>query len=137
MLDVYHKWFVCHQMEHLSQKKSEMSASYESQLNDLEQRFEARLEKEAARSKRKCDALTANLNKVRCSCSCVVRNQDLLLSTVVIRLLHNVSVEFPSCPIDHSDDVFLFALYSFHGNIWALCSSKKVSQKVLKMSENR
>ena len=84
LLDVCHNWFVCHQMEHMSQKKSEMSASYEIQLNDLEQRFEARLEKEAARSKRKCDALTANLNKVRCSCCCVVMNQDMLLSTLVI-----------------------------------------------------
>ena len=54
-------------MEHLSEKKTEMSASYESQLNDLEQRFQARLDKEAAKSKRKCDALTASVTKV-CSC---------------------------------------------------------------------
>ena len=66
-MDVFLNWFICHQMEHLSEKKTEMSASYESQLNDLEQRFQARLDKEAAKSKRKCDALTASVTKV-CSC---------------------------------------------------------------------
>ncbi len=58
-------------MEHLTHKNSEMSASYESQLTDLEQRFKARLEKEATKHKRKSDALSANVNKVRCNVTCI------------------------------------------------------------------
>ena len=51
-------------MEHLTHKNSETSASYESQVTDLEQRFKARIEKEATKYKRKSDAFSANLNKV-------------------------------------------------------------------------
>ena len=58
-------FFVCHQMKHLTLKNSETSASYKTQLTDLEERFKARLEKEATKYKRKSDAFSANLNKVR------------------------------------------------------------------------